>query len=199
MERALSLHYKTNDETEGYVWDSRDNTKKLLNISDVDTKILIYEDRIKYWFLEYAKKLLDFKHADYIILAIIFSQIEGMEKLINGPLSRKQKPRKLFMDGLKKIIGINESTDNELPKRFYDIVRSGLFHDGFTKKGTGITRGIKIPVAFDNKNNNIIINPLLLLKSFDKYFNEFVNKLKEKKNKIERDNFEYTWQEWYGI
>ena len=198
MERALSLHYKTNDENEGYVWDSRDPAKELLPLSDIDTKILIYEDRVKHWFLDYAKKLLDFKHADFIVLAIIFSQIEGMAKLLKGTSTKKQQPRTLFMDGLKKIVGMHESGDNKLPKKFYDIVRCGLFHDGFTKKGVGITRDIQKSTDIDTKNN-ILINPQLLLESFEKYFSEYIKKLQDKRNREDRSNFKDTWYKWYKM
>ena len=194
-EIAYSLHYKTNPRTEGFVWHS-DDRETLLRTDDVDTKILIYEDQVKYWFLTYAEKLLKEKHADYVVLQITLSQIEAMEQYSKGEQS-KSKSRDFIISGLKRISALDEcdEPDEEDLTKFYGSVRCGLFHNGFTKKNVGISRGMKDPVNF--RSDVIEINPEKLYGKFKEYFTGYVARLKDKNNIVDRENFEKIWNEYY--
>ncbi len=52
---AISKHFEIKRKDSKWVYDRRNNQK--YDINDIDTKIMIYEDMVKTWFLDVAKYL----------------------------------------------------------------------------------------------------------------------------------------------
>lgn len=111
-----------------------------LNLDDINTKILIYEDRVKEWFLEIGKRLKLDNEADFVILQIALSYIEGNQQYREGE-SSDRRSKEFFKKGLKRIFSEIQNIymiENVLDN-FYKQVRCGLFHIGITGHGVTIS------------------------------------------------------------
>ena len=97
---------------------------------DIDSKILVYEDRQKTWFFDVAESLKSNNEAGFVILMISIAYLESSQKYIEG---KKGKSGEYIRKALARVFGSSLGKDEE--KMFVDGVRNGLFHDGITKKG----------------------------------------------------------------
>lgn len=182
---AISKHYFQAKELGKYgVGDIR-VLGKILDIRDLETKILIYEDRVKEWFLEIAEGLKKNNETGFAILQIALSYIEGNQQYREGKRSDDQSFI-FFKRGLKRIF--NLKSNNQRLHDFYKEVRCGLFHDGMTRKK--VTISCEFPTPLRITKNQIKINPHEFLDNVKKDFNEYINRLKNKRNKKLRKNFE---------
>jgi len=163
-----------------------------LDFNDIETKILIYEDRVKEWFLEIGKKLKQDNEAGFVILQIALSYIEGNQQFREGKTSQG-KSKLFFRKAMKRIFNElfrNRNTDAILDK-FYEQARCGLFHDGMTR------RFVTISGEFENaliiNDSNIMINPHKFLDKVYNDFEDYVTQLKNKDNKELIERFEKQW------
>jgi len=200
VKRAISKNYfQWDPSTDGKIYDQR-----LVNIclkegnlpeesaldpNDIDTKILVYEDRVKEWFLGVGKRLNHDNEAGFVILQIALSYIEGNQQYRKGE-SSERKSKEFFKEGMKQIfpeIKKTKKIDNLL-SMFYKQVRCGLFHDGMT--GRFVTISGEFPNALEISNTEIKINPHKLLDKIIKDFDDYILLLKDKKNSDWRRSFE---------
>jgi hypothetical protein len=137
---SISKNFYKNSRRSKWIIDKRNNNKIDPNL--LDTRILVYEDMVKTWFLDIAKYLtiknkveingesIDTNEAGFLIIQIAISYIEGNQQYREGKES-KGNSKKFFRLGMMRIFKLRKS---EQIDKFYDQVRCGLFHDGMTKK-----------------------------------------------------------------
>ncbi|MEM3405475.1 MAG: hypothetical protein QW273_03450 [Candidatus Pacearchaeota archaeon] len=165
-----------------------------LNPKEINTKILIYEDRVKGWFLDIATELKSLRDSGFVILQIVLSYVEGIQQYINGKIS-KGKSKEFFKEGLIRIYPELEKKEkiDEILNNFYKEVRCGLFHTGMVGKSVKISGDYLRAL---NINERLIeINPHLFLEDIKKDFENYIKKLKDESNEEDRKKFEKIFDE----
>jgi hypothetical protein len=189
----------------GIIFDSKDNLE--LPKDDIQTSVLIYEDRVKGYFFDQARELLGSsslnnedsgRFSAYTVLMIAISQIEGVQQYREGESSAPDRnrgipprSREFFVRGMTRIFNI-ESKDKGRLEDLYTAARCGLFHDGFTK---GL---VYLALDFDNPkyqealkierweyNSDKIrfgINSKLFLAEVERDFDQYIINLKDQSN-----------------
>ncbi len=160
---------------------------------DIDTKILIYEDRQFEWFFNVAKRLTNDNEAGFVVLMIASSYIESNQQYREGASSGR-KSEEFFIKGAKRIFP--ELSDNEI-SLLYKEVRCGFFHDGITRKTIFIT-GLQDKI-FKKVGENLIINPYLFLDKIISDFQAYINAIKNISNGELRNKFEKYWDGFKGV
>jgi hypothetical protein len=146
-ESYLSKNYYCKSPNKEKVYDKRKSDGSTLNINDIDTKILIYEDRVNGWFLDIANDLKKDGCAGFVILSIAISYIEGNQQFREGNSSERNSEN-FFIKGMLRIFnnsGLNESILKDID--IYDQVRCGLFHDGMARKSVHISGNYPKPIT----------------------------------------------------
>lgn len=165
---------------------------------DLDGKIIVYEDRVNGWFLNHAKNLLKDKDADFIVLMICTSYLEGNQQFKEGKSSNNDSGETVKR-ALKSIFSFPKGYEWAIDK-FVSEVRHGLFHDGMTRNFISLNRSIHGPISMkDEFGGMIIINPILFFWAIEENFKDYINNLKNPNNKELRENFEKHWNERYNL
>lgn len=186
-EIAISLNFRKYPDRPGVVVDSRTGREYL--IQDIETKILVYEDRVIGWFLQYGRILQQHHDAAFVVLQVALAQIEGVEQYRSGK-SSKGKEGQFFRSGIKRIFSLTNSDDPWL-ENFYKLVRCGLFHDGMTRAGVWIENRFDQSLEFDGTHIRISPN-----KFFDAVSNDFAAYIVELRANAElRAAFQKKWDE----
>jgi hypothetical protein len=157
---AISKHFEIKRKGSKWRYDRRNNQKYDRN--DINTKIMIYEDMVKTWFLDVAKYLtirnkvnlsynedFDTNEAGFVILQIAISYIEGNQQYRKGRSSRSNSSN-FFNECLRRIFSLKGK-----PVNFYQQVRCGLFHDGMTRKFVMIDGKYNEPIEISAKSIKI--------------------------------------------
>lgn len=197
---AISKHFEIKRKGSKWRYDRRNNQK--YDINDINTKIMIYEDMVKTWFLDVAKYLtirnkvnlsynedFDTNEAGFVILQIAISYIEGNQQYREG-MSSKSNSSIFFNVGLRRIFSLKEKHEKTLDT-FYPQVRCGLFHDGMTRKFVMIDGKYNEPIELSAKS--IKINPYKFLKCIEIDFEKYIHDLK-RDTKLQK-NFLKFWNE----
>jgi hypothetical protein len=182
-EIAVSLNFKKYSDKPGVVVDFR--TKQEYAEDALDTKILVYEDRVVGWFFGYGRLLQNHHDAGFVVLQVALAQVEGMEQYRRGESSDRDSSR-FFRDGLKRIFSLDDSADGWL-RDFYTLVRCGLFHDGMIRKRVKIENRFDSPLDYDG--TDIFISPNKFLDAVIEDFNRYIVKLKDQNNIDLREPF----------
>jgi hypothetical protein len=153
---------------------------------NIETKILVYEDRVKAWFLDIANELKKNNEAGFIILQIAVGYIEGNQQFREGKES-KSASEKFFIKGMSRIFKRRGKNYKSFLKDFYKSVRCGLFHDGMTRGNVTISGQFKKDLRFSKRE--IKINPHKFLDTIYKDFENYIKQLKNKNNRKLRKNF----------
>ena len=165
---------------------------------DLDGKIIIYEDRVKGWFLDHAKTLIKEQHADFVVLMICTSHLEGNQQFKEGQ-SSKIGSSEVIKRALKSIFSIPEEKDSILDL-FVNEVRNGFFHEGMTRNFVSINRNFEQPISISEDFGGMIkINPILFLWVIEEDFKEYIINLRNLNNEELRENFEKQWEERHKI
>lgn len=164
--------------------------------NDIETKILVYEDRVKGWFLDFARKLTKERNSEFVVLMICMNYLEGNQQFREGRVSSNWESTEMLKRALKRIFPDNSEEEIDF---LIDKVRHGLFHDGMTRRGAVLRYGLSIPFFFFTVNDEkwIEIEPDLFLRNIEKDFESYIQILKDKNNKKERENFEKHYIERY--
>ncbi len=167
---------------------------------DLNTKILVYQDRVKGWFLDIAQSLRDNQHAGFVVLMIAISQIEGIEQFKLGRRTEFSESSTYIKKALKKILDPNlQYQNNTLYEDALDTiirdVRHGLFHDGITRKKIFINASVAYPLIITQGREEILINPHYFYDNVKAYFEEYISQLLNPNNTELRENFEKRWDE----
>jgi hypothetical protein len=186
---AISKNFNI-DLDKNKIINKRDNSELIYNLN---SKVLVYEDRQNEWFLEIAKQLKSNNEAGFVILMIASSYIESNQQYREGKPSQKNS-REFFKRGLSRIFSeLNEDQQ----ERLYSEVRCGFFHDGITRKAIFITGDQK--TTFSSQGENIVINPHLFLDEIKKDFQNYISELKDSSKTELRNKFEKFWDGFKGI
>ena len=196
---AISKHFEIKRKGSKWVYDRRNNQK--YDINDINTKIMIYEDMVKTWFLDVAKYLtirnkvnlpynedFDTNEAGFVILQIAISYIEGNQQYRKGRSSEgrtrgKSNSSIFFNEGFRRIFCLKGKHNKTLDK-FYHQVRCGLFHDGMTRKFVMIDGKYNEPIEISAKS--IKINPYKFLRCIEIDFEKYIHDLK-RDAKLQKD------------
>jgi hypothetical protein len=157
-----------------------------LEYNDIETKILIFEDRINGWFLDVANKLKENNEAGFVIVMISLGYVEGIQQYVEGAGSDTGS-KDCFVRGIKRIFTLDDRYDT-LIENLYKGARCGLFHNFMTSSSISISGDYPDVILF---NNNVIsINPHKFIDCIRKDFEKYVEDLKNKENIVVRSNFE---------
>lgn len=178
-----------------FTLDEDNNIDKTLE-KNIETKILIYEDRMNGWFLNFARNLTKERNSEFVVLMICISYLEGNQQFREGKTSSKGGSTKMLKKSLKRIF---PEIDDNILDRLIDGVRQGLFHDGMTRAGILLRYGLNIPFFTFTANNFewIELDPDIFLKEVQSDFKSYIETLKNKESKLERENFEKHYNEIY--
>ena len=70
--------------------------------NNTETKISIYEDRVKGWFLNFARELTKEKNSEFVVLMICVNYLEGNQQFREGRTSLERESTKMLKKALKK-------------------------------------------------------------------------------------------------
>ena len=176
---------RINNNGENEVFDEK--TGEILDPTDIDDKIKIYERQVKGWFLNRASRFLRGKDNGFVILMIAISYIEGNEEFRNG-VSSNGRSREFFVSGIRRIFSIEAQT-NQL-NDFYNQIRCGLFHSGMTRNKVIIIDDSNSQIIDFSENETIKINYRKFLHKIRIDFNRYLKILKNSENISERNRFD---------
>ncbi len=165
---------------------------------DLDSKILIYEDRVNGWFLNFAEELTKKDNSEFVVLMICINYFEGNQQFREGKSSLNNSSETLKR-ALKRVL---PEAEEEILDCLIDKVRHGLFHDGMTRRGALLRYGLGIPFfkfTMEDGEKWLEIDPSRFLEELRNDFISYIECLKNKENKKERDNFEKHYNERYEI
>jgi hypothetical protein len=186
---AVSLNFKIDSTQPDIVVDARDGATH--PAAALDTKILIYEDRVRGWFLRVADVLKADGDAGYVALQIAVSQVEGMQQHFDGEDSTGASGP-AFKAGCTRIFGL-EAKDSAQLDVLWKAVRNGLFHDGFTKSKVFLSGDPGVALTFDK--GNVVVNPWRFCDAVKRAVEAYVADLKNPGNGDLRSKFEKIWND----
>ena len=162
--------------------------------NDINTKISVYEDRVKEWFFNIAEKLKSDNETGFVILQIGLSYIEGNQQYRLGKPSHRDS-RLFFKNAMKRIFPeISQIKDIDvILDKFYDQVRCGLFHDGMTKSLVTISGEFNLPLEI--ANGDIKVNPHKFLDRIIEDLSNYISDLKDVNNTELIKNFALRWSQ----
>lgn len=160
-------------------------TEMDLDPRNIEHKILIYERQVNGWFLEKAKGLLRTKDGGFIILMICLAYFEGVTQYRLGRSVRGQSSSD-FKAGFLNVFPNTEVLNIDA---LYSKGRCGLFHVGMVYGDIVISSNYNVAIQF-MPNNDIRINPRLLLLEICRDFNSYIDQLHSNLNVELRRNFD---------
>lgn len=211
------IYLKANNELNKKELIDENNSDKSLEITNIDDKITIFEREVKEWIIHPMWTLLrddliidennnaidlkykPFKNAIFILFGI-FSYLEKMQR---------------YHDKTKKDEKIDESadilsqgTERIFPNLIYiDIrnilkeTRNQMMHTGMIGDGVLLNYAYEEEIKYIQETKEVKINPYKILKAIEKDFEDYIQKLKEPKNKNDRElieNFKKVFNSYYN-
>jgi hypothetical protein len=166
--------------------------------SDYAAKVDVYEDRVKGWFLEVATSLTigskdpyDPLPGDYVVLAIGLSYVEGVEQFRQGEVTPDKQSGDWFKTSIRRIFpGVSEQEQ----KHLWKLVRNGLFHDGFTRGPTLVSRE-KPQAILLNADGYLYLNPAKFIEAVIVDFDSYIEELRRNPDSDLAKQFVKLWDE----
>lgn len=200
---------------------------KDLDPNDLNSIICKFEERIKYWFFKPTKDLIrkNIQANNFFAIIIVCVIIDLLSQYWYGlPSSNKKNYNdflKIFMQSFHS--KINPPLKNyywderhgawkevrlyNYAQAFYQIFRCGVLHNamimdcGRISGKSVLKKSIKLRSwkYEDKKGKEIAVNPIMLLKNLELFFNRYIKKLYNVHEKILRQNFikKFEWD--FGI
>jgi hypothetical protein len=132
----------------------------------------VFEGRIKGWTLAFAKIFAEHEHSGLSILLLTASVIEPM----GGALTGGGKAGAKFRSGFVKIFpDIPGGKSAKVAELVCDLLRDGLFHEGFIKAGLILERG-DVPVRING--SAVVIDPVRFLAAVDTAFTKLCEEIR---------------------
>jgi hypothetical protein len=185
---AIGLHFKLFLASPEWVWHAHE--QRWYERAAFETKVALYADRVRGWFLQWGD-LLDGHHdAGFVVLMLGVSYLEGNQQYREGATS----------DGAsgpffrRALLRMCPAITTDEAKTFYKLVRCGLFHDGITKPGVGIENRFPDTVKVDPGTGDLLISPRWFLALVKTDFDEYVQQLRDPAQTQLRANFEARWR-----
>lgn len=127
----------------------------------------------------------------FAIVTLQCALIDTFAKFRYGPDKTKNSDR--FISFLEEYL-IPDGKEEKLAKRVYKDIRCGLVHSGSTANKSGLSCHLpQLVTVLDKtkKKGPISLDLVVLDRKLREYFNEYINKLKDKECEL-RKNFVYT-------
>ena len=171
---------------------------KLDSSEDVWNKAIdIFIDRINSRYFYAIDKLME-NESRYEMLkygfAIVTLQCSLIDTFSKFRYGRKYLGNKERFTTFLKEYFLSDFNKEELARKIYEDIRCGLVHSGATDHKSGLSCEMIGLVSFLPNNEGISLD-LLILQEEEKYFDEYIKKLKDKKEDELRKNFVYTMNE----
>lgn len=193
---CISPNYFVNPESHGKILKLKMNEEFEELDDDVDAKILVYEDRLNGWFLKFAEDLIKVEDSEFVVLMICIGYFEGNQQFRDGKSSKFESTIALE----KALRRVFPEIKEEIVNLIIDGARHGIFHDGMTKRDIWVRYSSPVPFFETKINGNLwlTLNPKLILEKIREDFKEYIQLLKDKTNKKDREKFEKHYIERYG-
>ena len=153
----------------------------------LDQKILIFEDREIGWRFRIVRETEEkVPDSGYGLISMLFSYFEMLAQYRSGT-SSKSDSKNAFSYGVRNVYPTSTLQDADL-NDIYDRVRCGMYHNGYTKRGTLLSGDFA--EALGVECGNVLIDPHKLLKDLQSNLTCYIASLKDANNAILRRNFE---------
>jgi hypothetical protein len=160
--------------------------QKVLNPTNIDDKIYIYERQVKGWFLNKASKLISNEENGFIVLMICLSYFEGVEQYRKG-VGSNGRSKEFFKNSIHRQYP-DKFTDIQLDE-LYTEARCGLFHSGMVRGKIIINNEFTSSIEFPD-GDTILISPEKILQDITKDFKKYIIDLRNPLNTTVRNNFQ---------
>jgi hypothetical protein len=162
----------------------------------------VFEDRMLYWLLVPAKKLLDIKHGSIAAVALATNYIEGIEIYITGKDS-KRRSKEFFCRGFNRIfsqMGGPTGTPDFVTDALYANLRCGFAHSGLPESRITFSgmRKEAITIVWPKKNGQFepsgqlqvaVVNPRRYVECIELHFAAYMKELRSKKETSAKEKF----------
>jgi len=173
------------------------------NKPSFDDLVDVLKDRVFYWLIEPAKKIINEQNGHFGALCLLLTYFEGIWSYTTGKDS-KGKSKKYFRDAFVDVFSSSGHTA-DLLSRVADIMyedgRCGFFHDGISRSRIFISglntfdMIITLPKKSDGNVDpngeieSILIDPKYFMAAIERHFIDYLLCLRNPKEKVKRDNF----------
>jgi len=131
-------------------------------------------------------------HSGFATLHILLSYFEMIDRYKRGDIG-EAAPGKAFKRGVQMVfpdIGKSPHTvTNPFLQKLYKDARCGLYHMSMTRSGIGIWNQGEA-IAYDDKQNVILINPHKLAPALTNHFADYIQRLNNPSETVLRKAFE---------
>ena len=172
---------------------NRPYTRDAIRSSTIESKIALYEERIRGWFHDPARILEKrSEHCGFILLMVAIAYIEGHAIFLKGE-SSQNRSREFFRIGFREVF--NCTMPDKVIDEIYAQVRCGLFHHGSTSGKVILSGAYKVPISVRTEKDTdsvaaIYVNPHLVLDAVQLHLSKYVGRLRDSKETELRENFE---------
>ncbi len=151
----------------------------------------VFEDRMRYWLIEPAKKLLAVRHGEIAAVALVLNYIEAIEIYCSGKDSNRQS-RKFFQRGYKRVFAAVSGPDyiqDAIADGLYEMLRCGFADDGMFRSGIYFSAVRKEAMLItwpkkdgqfdpDGKLESAVINPTGFVRCIELHFDTYLRELR---------------------
>lgn len=162
----------------------------------------VFEDRMLYWLLVPAKKLLKIKHGSVAAVALATNYIEGIEIYASGKDS-KNKSKEFFRRGYKRIfapVSGPPHLQDAIANALYELIRCGFSHDAMFRNRIYFSTIKKeaFTITWPKKNGQFdpdghlesaIVNPERFVQCIELHFTEYMKELRAKDASATKEKF----------
>ncbi len=209
-ELCLNIEIDTNNKTLFYIID--ENAKIPLDITDLESKTIIFEQEVRGWLFQSIEELLakdiefiqnsthkvSFKHGIFILFGI-FSYIEKMQKYRGDLCPNNQKNCSVFLikNGIKRLFSDEESIrnleDDEL-KKVVIKTRNNLMHEAIIGDDVLLnysSDNFISPISIHQNDNQteIRISPILIFQKISQDFDNYLEILRNNEDENLKKKF----------
>ncbi len=179
-----------------------------IKVDNFETRVAIYEDQVRGWFLDQARILEKASdHGAFVLLLVALSYVEGHAIFYKGEDS-KGKSKVFFRDSFKSIFptyeGSSEATAitsdflDAAIDDLYDQMRNGLFHTGMTRAKVLLSGEFDAPFrfTFHPETKAIIqigVNPHKMLQAIEIHLSFYLMRLRDPNEQQLRERFDRAW------
>lgn len=181
---------------------SRHYSNNHVNQDGFETRVAIYEDQVRGWFLDQARILEKCSdHGAFVLLLVALSYVEGHAIFYKGQDS-KNNSKLFFRDAFKTIlppISDNPEVVDQAIDELYDQVRNGLFHTGMIRKKVVLSGEFPSPAQaivdpVSKTVQRVEVNPHKALDSIEDHLCRYVMRLRNSNETRLRENFNKAWE-----
>lgn len=175
--------------------------KDVHDSSSYETRVCLYERRIRGWFFDQARFLQEnCRHAGFAILLVVFSYVESSQMYREGRMSKPRESKVFFRKGFRRIFTAHTANPNSLTnehiKDIWQQARIGLFHEGTTHREVILDPEYAYAVGFDRERAAyIILNASKCLTAVQNDLSTYIGELRAAPTGDQtREDFQSAWE-----